>query len=42
VLQQTEMISEEWARQDLGDKIQAVVADALMKNSGIQSGDASG
>jgi type I restriction enzyme R subunit len=29
VLQQTEMISEEWAREDLGDKIQAAVADAL-------------
>jgi hypothetical protein len=28
VLQQTEMISEEWAREDLGDKIQAAVADA--------------
>jgi type I restriction enzyme, R subunit len=31
VLQQTEMISEEWAREDLGNKIQAVVADALGK-----------
>jgi type I restriction enzyme R subunit len=41
VLQQTEMISEEWAREDLGDKIQAAVADALMKNSGIQPGGAS-
>jgi hypothetical protein len=41
VLQQTEMISEEWAREDLGDKIQAAVADALMNNSGIQSGGAS-
>ena len=28
VLQQTEMISEEWAREYLGDKIQAAVADA--------------
>ena len=28
VLQQTEMISEEWAREDLGDKIQAAIADA--------------
>jgi hypothetical protein len=28
-LQQTEMISEEWAREDLGDKIQAALADAL-------------
>ena len=31
VLQQTEMISEEWSREDLGNKIQAVVADALEK-----------
>ena len=31
VLQQTEIISEEWAMQDLGNKIQAVVADALSK-----------
>jgi type I restriction enzyme, R subunit len=29
VLQQTEMISEEWSREDLGNKIQAVVVDAL-------------
>jgi type I restriction enzyme R subunit len=29
VLQQTEMISEEWSREDLGKKIEAVVADAL-------------
>jgi len=29
VLQQTELISEEWARQDLGHQIQAVVADVL-------------
>ena len=28
VLQQTEMISEEWASEDLGDKTQAAVADA--------------
>jgi hypothetical protein len=35
------MISEEWAREDLGDKIQAAVADAFMKNSGIQPGGAS-
>ena len=28
VLQQAEMISEEWASEDLGDKIQAAVADA--------------
>jgi hypothetical protein len=31
VLQQTEMISEEWSREDLGNKIQAVIADALEK-----------
>lgn len=31
VLQQTEMISEEWSREDLGKKIEAVVADALEK-----------
>ena len=31
VLQQTEMISEEWSREDLGNKIQAVAADALEK-----------
>jgi type I restriction enzyme R subunit len=31
VLQQTEMISEEWSREDLGNKIQAVVAEALAK-----------
>jgi len=31
VLQQTEMISEEWSREDLGNKIQAVVVDALSK-----------
>ena len=29
VLQQTEMISEGWAREDLGKKIRAVVADTL-------------
>jgi len=29
VLQQTEMIAEEWAREDLGNKIQAAVANAL-------------
>jgi type I restriction enzyme R subunit len=38
VLQQTEMISEEWTREDLGKKIQAVVADALTNNLGAQSG----
>jgi len=32
VLQQTELISEEWAREDLGNQIQAVVADALAKS----------
>jgi type I restriction enzyme, R subunit len=37
VLQQTEMISEEWSREDLGKKIQAVVADALGKSIGIQT-----
>jgi type I restriction enzyme R subunit len=31
VLQQTEMISEEWAREDLGNAIQAAVPDALSK-----------
>jgi type I restriction enzyme R subunit len=31
VLQQTEMISEEWSREDLGKKIQEAVADALGK-----------
>ena len=29
VVQQTEIIAEEWAREDLGDRIQAVVADGL-------------
>jgi hypothetical protein len=37
VLQQTEMISEEWAREDLGKKSQAVVADAITNNLGAQS-----
>ncbi|MFM7634241.1 MAG: type I restriction-modification system subunit M N-terminal domain-containing protein [Cyanobacteriota bacterium] len=32
VLQQTELISEEWARQDLGNQIQAVVADVLSRS----------
>lgn len=32
VLQQTELISEEWAREDLGNQIQAVVAVALAKS----------
>ena len=41
VLQQTEMISEEWAREDLGDKIHAAVAEALLKSSLIQSGEVS-
>ena len=31
VLQQTGMISEEWSREALGRKIQAVVVDALSK-----------
>jgi hypothetical protein len=31
VLQQSEMISEEWSREDLGKKIQEAVADALGK-----------
>jgi len=39
VLQQTEMISEEWSRQDLGNKIQAVVADALTQSGAIQAGE---
>jgi len=38
VLQQTEMISEEWSREDLGNKIQAVVADALTQSGAIQAG----
>jgi hypothetical protein len=32
VLQQTEVISEEWARQALGDKIQTTVAAHLQSN----------
>jgi type I restriction enzyme R subunit len=39
VLQQTEMISEEWSREDLGKKIQEVVADALTNNLGTQRED---
>mgnify|MGYP003338843497 CR=1 FL=1 len=38
VLQQTEMISEEWAREDLGKKIQAVVTDALTNNLDARAG----
>jgi type I restriction enzyme R subunit len=38
VLQQTEMISEEWSREELGKKIHAVVADALANNLVAQSG----
>jgi len=38
VLQQTEMISEEWAREDLGKKIQSVVAEALTNDLSTQSG----
>jgi type I restriction enzyme R subunit len=41
VLLQAEMISEEWAREDLGDKIQAAVAEALMKNSVMIAGESS-
>jgi hypothetical protein len=40
VLQQTEIISEEWAREDLGNQIQAAVADVLTRTSSIQQGDA--
>jgi|688.fasta_scaffold1178732_2 hypothetical protein len=40
VLQQTEIISEEWAREDLDSKIQAVAADVLTRTSSIQQGDA--
>jgi len=40
VLQQTEIISEEWAREDLGNKIQAAVADVFTRTSSIQQGDA--
>ena len=36
VLQQTEMISEEWAREDLGNRIQETVAAALQKSIGNQ------
>ncbi|MCX5946695.1 MAG: DUF3387 domain-containing protein, partial [Cyanobacteria bacterium] len=39
VLQQTEMISEEWSKEDLGNKIQAVVADALNQSGAIQEGE---
>ena len=31
VLQQTEMIVEEWSRQDLGEKIAVAAADTLAK-----------
>jgi type I restriction enzyme R subunit len=37
VLQQTEQISEEWAREDLGNQIQAAVAEALSKSMGAAS-----
>jgi hypothetical protein len=40
VLQQTEMISEEWSREDLGNKIQAAVADALTQSVAIKAGEA--
>jgi type I restriction enzyme R subunit len=33
VLQQTEMISEEWAREDLGNRIEAAVTEALARPS---------
>lgn len=36
VLEQTEMIAEEWAREDLGDRIQAVMADGLRHAVGSQ------
>ena len=39
VLQQTEMISEEWSREDLGKKIEEVVADALTQSGAIQAGE---
>jgi type I restriction enzyme R subunit len=35
VLRQTEVISEEWAREDLGNQIQAAVAEALAKNFSV-------
>ena len=35
VLQQTEILSEEWAREDLGNKIQATVAEALAKGGSL-------
>jgi hypothetical protein len=40
VLQQTEIISEEWAREDLGNQIQPAVAEVLTRTSSIQQGDA--
>ena len=39
VLQQTEMISEEWSREDLGKKIQAVVADALTQSGALKAAE---
>jgi hypothetical protein len=39
VLQQTEMISEEWSREDLGKKIQAVVADALPQSGALKAAE---
>jgi type I restriction enzyme R subunit len=42
VLQQTEVISEEWAREELGDKIQATVAAALAKSIVNQDEEISG
>jgi hypothetical protein len=32
------MISEEWSREDLGNKIQAAVADALNQSGALQAG----
>ena len=37
LVQQTEQISEEWAREDLGNQIQAAVAEALSKSMGAPS-----
>ena len=37
VLQQTEKISEEWSREDLGKKIEDVVADALTQSGAVKA-----
>ncbi len=42
VLQQTEMISEEWAREGLGITRSAALADGRPKPNHRQQGDASG